>query len=105
MSYLLELPPYLSFTIICAITVLLSVIGSTLVRRRYTHELLKENHEVAAVIFNSFGLLYAVVVAFVVFVVWERYDDASKNLELEANEAIDLFYVAKVFPDSTSKQM
>jgi len=105
MSLLLEYPAWISFLIICSITVLISVTGLRFVRRRYPHEVLKENHEVAAVIFNAFGLLYAVVVAFVVFVVWNRYDEASKNLELEASQAADLFFVAKVFPDSISTQM
>jgi len=100
MSFLLNLPPGLSFFIVCAVTVAIAVTGLLIVRRKYTHEVFKENHEVAAIIFNAFGLLYAVMVAFVVFVVWERYDDAGKNFELEASQAADLYYVAKAFPDS-----
>ena len=45
------------------------------------------------------------VIAFVVFVVWSHYDEAAKNLELEANESINLFYVSKAFPDSINKPM
>jgi len=103
MSIFLELSPGLSFVIICAITVAMAVLGLHLVRGKYKPEILKENHEVAAIIFNAFGLLYAVVVAFVVFVVWGRYDDAGKNIELEASQASDLFYVSKGFPDSINK--
>jgi hypothetical protein len=69
------------------------------VRKTFPAEVLKENHEVAAIIFNSFGLLYGVVVAFVVFVTWGGYDDAKKNLEMEANEADDIFHITKTFPD------
>ena len=105
MSFLLEYPAWLSFLIICVITVLIATTGLRIVRKKYPHEVLKEHHEVAAVIFNAFGLLFAVVVAFVVFVVWNRYDEASKNLELEASQAADLFYVVRVFPDSVSSQM
>ena len=39
------------------------------------------------------------VVAFVVFVTWGGYDDAKKNLEMEANEADDIFHITKTFPD------
>jgi hypothetical protein len=105
MSKLLELPSGLAFLLICIVTVSVAIIGLRIVRKKYHHEELQENHEVAAVIFNAFGLLYAVVVAFVVFVVWSRYDEAAKNLELEANESIDLFYTAKMFPDSINKPM
>src|SRR5438552_16270554 len=37
--------------------------------------------------------------AFVVFVTWSGYDDATKNLQMEANEADDIFHITKTFPD------
>lgn len=105
MSFLLNLPYGLSFLLVCACTVLIATLGLRFVRGRYSHEVRKENHEVAAIIFNAFGILYAVVLAFVVFVTWGRYDDASKNVEMEASKSIDIFYIAKAFPDSTCKQI
>jgi hypothetical protein len=99
MYFLLELPAWLSFIIICAVTVSISLTGLYLVRRKYTHEKLKENHDVAAIIFNAFGLLYAVVVAFVVFVTWNGYDDATKNMQMEANKVADLYFDSRVYPD------
>jgi Na+/proline symporter len=77
--------------------------GLHFVRKKYPAEVLKENHEVAAIIFNAFGLLYGVVVAFVVFVTWSGYDDATKNLQLEANETIDVFHSAEAFPEPMRK--
>ena len=64
---------------------------------------MQQNHEVAAIIFNAFGLLYAVVVAFVVFVTWSGYDEATKNLQMEANEVDDIFHISKTFPDPANK--
>jgi len=74
-----------------------------LVRRKYSAEVLKENHEVAAIIFNAFGLFYGVLVAFVVFVTWSGYDEATKNLQMEASEALDIYHTAAAFPDSPRK--
>src|SRR5213595_3811538 len=99
MRFLLQLPPPVSFFIVSAITTFLGLAGLYLVRRKYSAEVLKENHEVAAIIFNAFGLLYGVMVAFVVFVTWSGYDEATKNLQLEANEADDLFHITKALPD------
>ena len=48
-------------------------------------------------------MLYAVVVAFVVFVTWNGYDDATKNLQLEASQVLDIFHSARAFPDPASK--
>jgi Na+/proline symporter len=103
MQYLLYLPPPVSFFIVSAITTFLGLGGLYLVRRKYSAEVLKENHEVAAIIFNAFGLFYGVMVAFVVFVTWSGYDEATKNLQLEASEALDIFHTAEAFPDSTKK--
>ena len=103
MHFLLELPPPVSFFIVSAITTFLSLFGLYLVRRKYSAEVLKENHEVAAIIFNAFGLFYGVLVAFVVFVTWGGYDEATKNLQMEASEALDIFHTAGSFPDPSKK--
>src|SRR5260221_12580827 len=103
MQFLLDLPAGLSFIIVSVITVSVSITGLKLVHKKFSPEYLKENHEVAAIIFSTFGLLYAVLVAFVVFVTWNGYDDATKNLQMEANESIDIFYSARGYGDSTCK--
>lgn len=105
MSFLLDLPAGLSFIIVSLITVSISITGLKLVHKKFSAEYLKENHEVAAIIFSTFGLLYAVVVAFVVFVTWNGYDDATKNLQMEASESIDIYYSARGYGDSTCKQI
>jgi len=103
MQNLLYLPPPISFFIVSAITTFLSLAGLYLVRRKYSAEVLKENHEVAAIIFNAFGLFYGVLVAFVVFATWNGYDEATKNLQMEASEALDIFHTAETFPESPRK--
>src|SRR5213083_255223 len=99
MRFLLNLPIGISFFIVSAITTFVALVGLYFVRKKYSTEVLKENHEVAAIIFNAFGLFYGVIMAFVVFVTWSGYDDATKNLQLEANEADDLFHITKALPD------
>src|SRR5438874_6400935 len=103
MQNLLYLPVPMAFFVAAAITTLIALAGLWLVRRRYPAEVLKENHEVAAIIFNAFGLFYGVMVAFVVFVTWSGYDEATKNLQLEASEALDIFHSAESFPDPAKK--
>jgi Na+/proline symporter len=103
MRFLLNLPPPLSFFIVSAVTTFFALFGLYLVRKKYSAEVLKENHEVAAIIFNAFGLFYGVLVAFVVFVTWNGYDEATKNLQMEASETLDLFHSADAFPDPAKK--
>src|SRR5919106_6312319 len=103
MGFLLYLPPAISFLVVSAMTTAIALAGLRFVRKKYAAEVLKENHEVAAIIFNAFGLFYGVMVAFVVFVTWSGYDEATKNLQLEASEALDIFHNAEAFPDSPKK--
>jgi len=99
MQNLLYLPVPMSFFVASAITTFVALAGLYLVRKRYPAEVLKENHEVAAIIFNAFGLFYGVMVAFVVFVTWSGYSDATKSLQMEANDADDIFHSAEAFPE------
>src|SRR6266436_7099642 len=103
MQSLLNLPPPVSFFIVSAITTSFALFGVYLVRKTYSADVLKENHEVAAIIFNAFGLFYGVMVAFVVFATWNGYDEATKNLQMEASEALDIFHSAESFPDPANK--
>src|SRR6516162_2253728 len=105
MQFLLNLPPPISFFIVSAVTAAFALFGLHFVRKKYSADVLKENHEVAAIIFNAFGLFYGVLVAFVVFVTWSGYDDATKNLQLEASEALDIFHSVDAFPDSPKKSI
>src|SRR5437879_12597849 len=105
MRFLLNLPPPVSFSIVCGITTFFALAGVHLVRKKYSAHVLKENHEVAAIIFNAFGLFYGVMVAFVVFATWSGYDEATKNLQLEASKALDIVHSAESSPHPTKKRI
>jgi len=53
-------------------------------------------------VYNFFVYLW-VLVAFVVFVTWSGYDEATKNLQMEASESLDIFHTAATFPESPRK--
>ena len=99
MQFLLNLPVPISFFLIPTVTTALALAGLHFVRKKYSADELRENHEVAGIIFNAFGLFYGVMLAFVVFVTWSGYDDATKNLQMEASEALDIFHSAGGFPE------
>lgn len=101
MRFLLYLHPAISVIILCIVSVSLSYLGLKIVRKKFPEEVLRDNHEVGGFIFNAFGLIYAVLIAFVVFVTWNEYNDARSNLDAEASELIDVYNTSKAFPDST----
>src|SRR5437879_9357221 len=103
MQFLLNLPAPVSFFVVSAVTTFPTLVGLHFVRKKYSAEVLKENHEVAAIIFNAFGLFYGVLLGFVVFGRWSGKDKARKNLQMEASEALDIFHTAATFTDSLKK--
>lgn len=99
MGILLQLPILLSFLIVISVSAALASLGLKIVRKKFSAEFMKEHHEVAGFIFNAFGLIYAVLIAFVVFATWTDYDSTKKNIELEASSLSDLFFDAQGFPE------
>ena len=105
MKFLIELHPAIAVSVLCVITLTVSFLGLKLVRKKFEEDTLKENHEVGGLIFNAFGLIYAVLVAFVVFATWTEYDESKKNTDLEAIEITDLFRNSKALPDSARESI
>lgn len=79
--------------IVCG-TVALSLLGLYLVRRSVRLETLEDHHEVAGFFIGVLGVLYAVLLAFVVLAVWEDYTDASAVASAEASQLSDLYWLA-----------
>ena len=74
---------------------LLSMLGTVAVRRRYSLDQLRHNNEVAGFKFATVGVLYAVLLAFAVLVVWEKLNEAESNVALEAGAATAVFRLAE----------
>lgn len=69
-------------------------------QRRLSSEKLRRQNDVAGYLFSAVGILYAVVLGFVVVVVWQKYDATVSNVENEVDAAADLYHVADGLPDS-----
>jgi hypothetical protein len=72
--------------------------GGLLVRRSASLEFLESHNEVAGFIYAVVGVIYAVLLAFVVAFVWEQHRTAEASVEQEANQLGDLFRDTEAFP-------
>lgn len=90
MIWLLQLPAPLVGLVVVIITVGFAVLGLVLSRRILPQRRLSRSGAVAGHVFNLAGVLYAVLVAFVVVVVWEQLNSAEKGTESEASSISDL---------------
>jgi len=72
-------------------SMVMAVIGLILVRSLASASWLKANNEVAGNYLQTVGTIYAVLLAFVVFVVWQQHNETRSAVESEANELADLY--------------
>ena len=91
MIYLTTLPLWLSAIILIVPTTLIAVAGPYVVRRYVKLDRLRTNNEVAGFKFATVGVLYAVLLAFAVVVVWEKFNQADSEVAKEAGGAATVF--------------
>jgi hypothetical protein len=81
-------------------------IGGFLLTSKFVDNSKMEVHkEVAGFIYAVLGVIYAVVLAFVVIVVWEDYTDAEKNIHAEVSYIVDIYRNSNAFPGETSERI
>ena len=98
MSGILQLPAALVGSVTVALVVVLAVLGLLLARRVFSHERLKSTETATTQVLTLSGLLYAVLVAFVVVIVWQQFNDAQKRTEEEAVAISDLLHDSDGLP-------
>jgi hypothetical protein len=90
-SFLQSQSLWLSGLLLVGLPTALAMLGPILVRRYVTLERLTANNEVAGFKFAVVGVLYAVLLAFAIIVVWERFTDADNIVAREAGAATNVY--------------
>jgi hypothetical protein len=103
--WLLQQPAPLVGVVTVLIIVGLSVSGLVLFRRGVSQRRLEKADFVSEQVFTLAGVLYAVLVAFVVVVVWEQFDQAQTATESEANAVSDLLRDSAALPAAVRPQV
>src|SRR3974390_2016095 len=101
---LTSLPLWISAEVIVGGGTLLSALGPTLIRRYVALDRLTINNEIAGFKFATVGVLYAVLLAFVIIVVWEKFSDAEANVVREAGAAENLYRLLQGLGDFTGAE-
>ena len=86
--------------VVVALGVVLALVGLHVVRRRFPHPVRQANNEVAGFIITMLGVVYGVILGFMVVVVWQQFEDAQSAAQREANGLVDVFRLALALPAS-----
>jgi hypothetical protein len=76
----------------------ISVAGLLIIRKYYPHNRCKPHNDIAGFIFATIGVIYAVLLAFIVVVTWQDYDKAQDVTVNEANCIAALYRDSTPFP-------
>src|SRR6266568_4584651 len=87
------------------VSIAVALAGLYLVRRHYPHPVRQANNEVAGFFIAVLGVMYAVLLAFVIVVVWEQYDQARTISEQEGNALASLYRTSFGLPEPVGQRL
>lgn len=96
--WLVMIPQWLCLGLVMAFFTGFGIGLVILVRQFVHHTILKQHNDIAGFVFATVGVIYGVMLAFVVIVVWEQYNDANAIAKNEATQAYALYRDLSIYP-------
>ena len=96
---LVQMPVWLLGVLLVGGVPLLVVVCQALIRRWWPTILLGEHNDVAGFLIAVVGVLYAVILAFIVIVVWEDFRDARETVSREAGALHGVVRDSRALPE------
>lgn len=91
---LCSLPPWLGAFFVVLLPTALAMTGPVLVRKRHKLSHLVKNNEIAGFNFATVSVIYAVLLAFAIVAVWEKFSEAELLVLQEAGASATLYRVS-----------
>ena len=98
-------PALLTLAAFVAIPAALAIVAQILFNRVVPRDRLIPHHDVAGFLVAVVGVLYAVVLGFVVVTSWSAFDSAQQNADVEAGDVGDAFGFAQMLPEPRREHM
>jgi hypothetical protein len=95
---LYALPPWVVLLGAVALAVAVACGGHVAVRRRFPQIDFRAHNEVGGIVLGVTGGLFAVMLAFIVAIVWQEFDAATQRVAVEEAAATDLWHTARGLP-------
>jgi hypothetical protein len=102
--YLLQVPPYLLLFLTISAFAALGGLCTYLCRKFIRLRVLRSHNEVTGNIFACAGGLYSLLLAFVVFLVWDSFNDANQHANVEFGVAKGLYRDIQFYPDTAESR-
>jgi hypothetical protein len=104
--YMLQIPSWLFFIFIVLFGAAFAALATYFFRKHVTLKILRSHNEVTGFLFLAIASFYALLLSFVVFVVWDQLNETQGNVSKEGSSAMSLYRDIKYYSDtSESKQL
>ena len=104
--YMLQIPPFLLFILISCGGALFAGLATFFFRKYVQIKVLRSHNEVTGFLFLAIASFYALLLSFVIFIVWGQLNEAHSNVSKEGSSAMGLYRDIKFYPDTVeSKQL
>lgn len=90
---------------IVLVSIGVAVGGVALMRGTLSQERLRRHNEIAGPIHATIGVIYAVILAFVVIAVWEQFNEASASVIYESGELIAMNHDLQALPVGKGREV
>jgi len=98
MTALYALPSWTLLAGTVALAVALACAGHVAVRRAFPNIDFREHNDVGGIVLGVTGGLFAVMLAFIVAIVWQEFDAAAQRVAVEVAAATDLWHTSRGLP-------
>ncbi len=92
-------PGWAVLAVFMVVPAVLAAAAHLLFRRLVPASKLLPSHDVAGFLVAIVGVLYAVVLGFLVISVWSSFDQAQRNADAETTEVADILYLTRALPE------
>ena len=98
--YMLQMHPVLLFFLTIIISGLVAGLCTYIFRKHIQLKVLRSHNEVTGFLFLAIASFYALLLSFVIFVVWDQFNDSHSNASKEGSSALGLYRDIKFYPDT-----
>ena len=98
--YMLQMPPWVLFILTVTFYGFVAGIGTYFFRKNVRLRVLRSHNEVTGFLFLAIASFYALLLSFVVFVVWDQLNETHNNVSKEGSSALGLYRDIKFYPDT-----
>lgn len=102
--YMLQIPSILFFILVISLGAIFGGVSTYILKHHLKLRILRSHNEVTGFFFTAIASFYALLLSFIIFVVWDQLNATADNVSKEGSSAMGLYRDIKYYPDAIESQ-